>query len=116
MNVSEEMLVQRAEAKALRRLHIWAWYMRGARMMLLKLRDNFLTEEPHPGNARKVTANDKVINKAILDLVMSSNANVERFLMGDIIRITDHERDKKGRLVKCRAFFARKVVKYEEIK
>lgn len=61
-------------------------------------------------------AEDKVITKAILDLIMSSKENVDRFLMEQYeIRLTDHERDKKGKLVKCRAYFARKVVKYEEI-
>lgn len=114
--MDKEILTKSAEAKALRNLHIWSWYMQGARMMLLRLRDHFLCEEPHPGDARKVTAEDKVMNKAILDLILSSKENVDRFLMEQYeIRLTDHERDKKGKLTKCRAYFARKVVKYEEI-
>lgn len=31
------------------------------------------------------------------------------------IRFTDHERNKKGKLINCRAYFAKKVIKYEEI-
>lgn len=104
------------ENKRLRKLQIWAWYIKGAREMLLRLREHSLCEEPHPGNVNKVTKEDKIINKAILDLIMSSKENVDRFLMGEYeIRLTDHERDKKGRLVKCRAYFAQKVIKYKEV-
>ena len=117
MNPTEDNIVKQAEAKALRNLRIWSWYMRGARMMLLRLREHLLTDEPHPNGAKKVTADDKVINKAILDLILSSKENIDRFLMEQYdIRLTDHEKDKKGKLVKCRAYFAKKVVKYEEIK
>lgn len=109
-------VVREAGRINLHKLHDWACYTEGARMMLLRLREYFLCEEPHPGDARKVTAEDKVINKAILDLIMTDKRNVDRFLMQEHeIRITDHEKDKKGKLVKCRAYFARKVVKYEEI-
>ncbi len=110
-------IVREAGLINLRKLHDWACYTEGARMMLLHLREYFLCEEPHPGDARKITAEDKIINKAILDLIMSSKENIDRFLMEQYkIRLTDHEKDKKGKLVKCRAFFAKKVVKYEEIK
>lgn len=113
--ITEQNRTKLDEAKALRKLQIWAWYIKGAREMLLRLREHCLCEEPHPGTG-KATAEDKVINKAILDLILSSKENVDRFLMEEYeIRLTDHETDKKGKLVKCRAYFARKVVKYEEI-
>lgn len=100
----------------LQKLHDWACYTEGARMMLLRLREGFLCEEPHPGDARKVTAEDKIYNKAVLDLIMADKRNIDRFLtQQNEIRFTDRERDKKGKLIKCRAYFARKVVKYEEI-
>lgn len=84
--------------------------------MLLRLREHLLCEEPHPGLQFKPKPEDKIYNKAILDLIVSSKDNVDRFLMEEYeIRFTDHERDKKGRLVKCRAYFAKKVVKYEEV-
>lgn len=114
--MANEDLIRRVDATRLRNLQIWAWYIRGAREMLLRLREHFLCEEPHPHEARKVTAEDKVINKAILDLILSSKESVDRFLMEEYeIRLTDHQRDKKGKLIKCRAYFARKVIKYEEI-
>lgn len=100
----------------LSKLRDWAVYIAGARMMLLKLRQHLLCDEPHLNLQYKQKAEDKVYNKAILDLILSSKDNVYRFLMeGYEIRFTDLERNKKGKLVKCRAYFAKKVVKYEEI-
>lgn len=122
--MDKESLLRQIEAVNLSKLHDWACYTEGARMMLLRLRENMLTIEEHiaGGNHKtkdklRITAEDKVINKAILDLIMESKQNADRFLTHDYdeIRLADHERDKKGRLTKCRAYFARKVVKYEEI-
>lgn len=113
----EDKLIQQVDSQYLRRLNIWAWYINGARTMLLKLREHLLCEEPHQYDARNVTKDDKVINKATLDLIISSKENVDRFLSEAYeIRITDHKLDKKGNLISCRAYFAKKVIKYEEIK
>ena len=109
----QKNLVKQAEAAHLRKLQIWAWYIRGAREMVLRLREHGLCNEPHDF---KTTKEDAVVNKATLDLILSSKENVDRFLMEEYeIRFTDHKYDKKGKLMKCRAYFARKVVKYEEI-
>lgn len=114
--MSEEIRRHQEEERQLRRLPIWSWYMKGARDMLLKLRDSYLTEEPHPRTEGKVTKEDRIINKACIDLILSSKDNAYRFLTEEYeIHLTDHERDKKGKLVKCRAYFARKVIRYEEI-
>ena len=113
----EEFLMREVESQHLRRLTDWAWYIKGARDMLLKLRDHMLCDEPHPNLSFKPKAEDKIYNKAILDLIMSSKDNVSHFLLEEYeICYTDHERDKKGKLVKCRAYYARRVVKYEEVK
>lgn len=115
-SITEQNLEKLIEAKHLRKLQIWAWYINGARMMLLRLREHQLCEEPHIGDTRKVTQEDKVINKAVLDLILSSKKNVDHFLSEQYeIRLTDHEKDKKGKLIKCRAYFARKITKYEEV-
>lgn len=111
--MNEEIIRHQAEATHLRKLQIWAWYIKGAREMLLRLREHGLCDEPHD---YRVSKEDKITNKAILDLLLSSKENVDRFLMEKYeIRLTDHERDKKGKLIKCRAYFARKVVKYKEV-
>lgn len=111
--MENEDLIRQAEAAHLRKLQVWAWYIRGARKMLLRLREHGLCNEPYD---LKTTKEDAVLNKAILDLILSSKENVDRFLMEEYeIRLTDHEKDKKGKLIKCRAYFAKKVIKYEEI-
>lgn len=79
--------------------------------MLLKLRDHSLT-----GDA-PTKAEDRIYNKALIDLLLSSKEAIDRFLMEEYeIRFTDHQRDKKGKLTKCRACFAKRVTIYQEIK
>lgn len=94
----------------------WGIYIDGAREMLLRLRDHLLLEEPHQNG--KVTAEDKIYNKAIIDMIISSKDNIDRFLYQDYdeIRFTDHQMDKKGKLIMCRAYFAKRVTTYNEIK
>ncbi|MCM1140210.1 MAG: hypothetical protein NC453_16715 [Muribaculum sp.] len=89
-------------------------YLDGAITMLLRLRDHLLLEENHQG---KVTAEDRIYNKAIIDLLLSSKDNAERFIYQDYdeIRFKDHERDKKGKLIRCRAYFAQRVTSYKEL-
>ena len=114
--MDKENFINRAEAVNLRRLHDWACYTEGARMMLLKLREHFLCDEPYPSLDIRKRSEDKIHNKAILDLILSDKDNVARFLMEEYdIRFTDHRRDSKGKLVKCRAYFAEKITKYVEL-
>ncbi len=112
--MNEEIKRHQEEERQLRCLPIWSWYIDGARTMLRLLRDNLLCEEPHN---TKVTKDERIYNKAILDLIMDSKDNVDKFLSQnyDEIRYTDHERDKKGKLIKCRAYFAKRVIVYKEI-
>lgn len=90
--------------------------MDGARNMLKLLRDNLLCDEPKPKDYGK-DKDHQVYQKAFLDLIMASKDNVDRFLSHDYdeIRFTDHERNKKGKLLRCRAYFARRVVGYKEL-
>ena len=94
----------------------WGIYIDGARNMLLQLRNHLLLDEPKQGIKR--TSEERIINKAIIDLILFSKDNTDRFLTEgyDEIRLTDHKRDKKGKLVSCRAYFARKITSYQEIK
>lgn len=120
LNNAQEIQLKRyldeAEFRQLRRLPIWSWYIKGAMHMLLRLREMCLLEEPHPGDAPTVTRERKVYNKAIIDLILKSKTSVDYFLVESLpIKYTDHERDKKGRLVKCRACYAVRRVTYNEI-
>ncbi len=105
--MSEEIRRHKEEERQLRRLPIWSWYMKGARDMLLRLRDHQLCDEPKPKGWIK-DKDSRIYNKAILDLILNNQDATDRFLSQDYdeIRFTDHERDKKGKLTKCRAYFA----------
>lgn len=115
--MSEEIKRHQEEERQLRRLPIWSWYIDGARTMLLRLREHCLCDEPKPKGYGK-DKDHQVYQKAFLDLIMDSKYNVDRFLSQDYdeIRFADHERDKKGMLVKCRAYFAKRVTTLTEIK
>ena len=115
--MSEEIKRHQEEERQLRRLSIWSWYMKGARDMLLRMRDHCLCDEPKPKGWSK-NKDERIYNKAILDLILYNQDATDRFLSQDYdeIRFTDHEHDKKGKLIKCRAYFAKRVVRIEEIK
>lgn len=83
----------------LTRQSIW---LDGATAMLLRLRESDLLNEPHTVSLR----NDKIYSKAIIDMLLSERSNIERFLMRNCcIRFDNHETDKRGKLIKCRAYF-----------
>ena len=114
--MSKELKPYLSEKTGMIRLHEWSLYMEGAMMMLHRLRDNYLCDESKPKGYSK--GKDHLLyQKAILDLIMDSKDNIDRFLNHDYdeIRFTDHERDKKGKLVKCRAYFAKRTSGYKEI-
>lgn len=114
--MNEEIKRHQEEERQLRRLPIWSWYMKGARDMLLRLRDHHLCDEPKPKNWGK-SKDERIYNKAVLDFILYNQDATDRFLSQDYdeIRFTDYERDKKGKLVKCRAYFAKRVTTYKEI-
>lgn len=47
----------------------------------------------------------KVYTNAIMDLVLSSLDNTHKYLSGYNIGYRNHQHDKKGKLVKCEAYF-----------
>lgn len=94
-------------------------YLHGMRTMLLQLREWGLLAEKRDKNGLPQPKGDELVfNKAIVDLLMSDAGNCDRFVGHDFehIMFTDHERDRKGKLVKCRAYFAKRVTRYEEVK
>ena len=74
----------------------------GARKMLLRLRDSYRFAPKVKGDK-----DDGVYLQAELDLIGSSQDAVRHFLCGDYrIHYRNHERDKKGKLIKVEAYFA----------
>ena len=93
----------------LRRLDQWSWKIAGARQLMRKLQEHLYMG--------KGDRNWKVFDDAIITLIMDSPINMDYFLNEEYeIRFRNHERDKKGKLKKCEAYFARKRVVYEEVK
>ncbi len=119
----ESLKLAESKTDLMRSIRCYGAYLSGAVAILLRLRDAHLTLEEHiTGGSHKtkdklkVTSELKVCNKAILDLLLKDKLNIERFLEGGyIINFVDPEKDKKGKLVRCRACFVKKVTKYEEI-
>lgn len=91
----------------LTRLNEWAWRIAGARqlMRVLLMHMNSTRDKDHA-----------VYNEAIVRLIMESPINMDRFLTQEYeIRYRNHERNKKGKLIHCEAFFAKKQVTYIEV-
>ena len=83
-------------------LVVESYQLMGARRMLQRIIDTYKVSAK-----TKCDKDDPVYTKAELDMILSSVDNVRHFLCGDYrIRYRNHVRDKKGRLIKCEAYFA----------
>ena len=85
-------------------LHEWSERMNGARMMLSYLRDQMqrgarIDLDPTP------KGEGKIYTEAIFRLALSNPDNTEKFMAGCEIGYRNHERDKKGKLIKAEAYF-----------
>lgn len=98
------------------RLDYFDWRTRGAREMILRLREHGLFDEPPPKGLGR-GKDEKIYNKAIIDLLLESKTNAERFIdrTYDEIRFKDHKRGKKGNLISVTAYFAKRTIGYTEI-
>ena len=72
-------------------------YYQGARMAAMRLMEGYFMD--------RVKGNEKVYMKAELELIKASLENAEKFLSGSPIGYRNHERNKRGKLVKCEAYF-----------
>lgn len=59
---------------------------------------------------------DKAYIKAELDMITSSKRNMQLWLDGTQIRYRNYERDKKGKLTKCEAYFVERETITREVK
>lgn len=87
-------------------LHEWSWKMQGAREMLEHLRRQMKY------NGAKIDldpdrrfGNGKVYTEAIMDLALSSLDNTHKYLSDYKIGYRNFQHDKKGKLIKCEAYF-----------
>lgn len=79
------------------------------RKMLLKLKDDKLFSAH--------TKKDQPYNDALVDMLLYHPANIERYITEDYdeIRYRSHEQDKKGKLIRCEAYFAKRVQGYKDV-
>lgn len=97
----------KGEQVNLTRLREWSWRISGARQLMRVL----------PLYMFRAKEKDREIyNKATIELIMSSPINMDRFLNQEYqIRYTEHQRDKRGKLIGCKAVFVEKVTTYKNI-
>lgn len=88
--------------KSLKSLYLTNMYIQGARAMLLRLIDDDLIHAPRRDKDGEVYA------KATIDMVLKSIDNMILYLYENEYRYRNHEHDKKGKVVKCEAYFIHK--------
>lgn len=86
-------------------LHEWSLKMQGAREMLYHLRNEMQKGAKIDLDPDKRYGNGKVYTNAIMDLALSSLDNTHKYLSGYKIGYRNFQHDKKGKCVKCEAFF-----------
>ena len=86
----------------LRRVQIYSAYYNGVRKAFMMMADegSFLKQSYGKSNAEH-----DVYRKAIFDLITDDIRKTELFMSGADIGFCNHERDKKGKLKKCDAYF-----------
>ena len=82
-------------------LHEWSERMQGAREMLIKLYEDDKMILP----VGVKHSEHRVYTKAIVNLLASDLKNVHEYLLGTNIGFRNHVRDKKGKLIRCEAYF-----------
>lgn len=91
-----ELAERMADKVSLQKVMHYAAYYSGARAAILKLVDEQQVRIPDQ---------EKVYDNAFFKLITTSLDNTRRFMDGQQIRYRNHERNKRGKLVKCEAYF-----------
>lgn len=90
------------------KLNTYSAYLQGARAAMLVFCDKF---------PQIFKGKEAVYNKAVVELATSSLRNVDLFLSGEYqIHFRNHVSNKKGKCIKCEAYFAKQVTTSVEIK
>lgn len=111
------------EANILCNINFYGAYLQGAQRMALALQEWDLLDVPFmkigSGNYKGTQKRKpKPIIKAVFDLFLENTRNLEWCLHGlpeNVEIATENKTDKKGKLIKCRAYFDKRVIKYKEV-
>lgn len=79
----------------------WSQRMLGARLLLLKLKDNGVRFTYGNGFSK----DDQIYTDAEICLATENPDNMDKYLSGNPIVFYDHQRDKKGKLTSVKARF-----------
>ena len=91
-----ELAERMADKIDLRKVMNYSAYYRGARAAILFLRDVYQIRIP---------SQEKIYDEALFKLVTASLDNTRQFMDKQQIGYRNHERNKRGKLVKCEAYF-----------
>lgn len=80
------------------KLHPWSERMSGARMALRLFWERYLQNV-------KLPKDERIYLKAEYDLIMSDLGNTDKWLQGYRIGYRNYQKDKKGKLISCEAYF-----------
>lgn len=84
------------------KLILWSERIKGARDLLVKLRDyGYLNTAETPKKSKA----EKVIVSTVVRLMLDDKVNIDRFLKEEPIEFYDWEKDKKDKPIKCKARF-----------
>lgn len=85
-------------------LHEWSLKMQGAREML----EAIIASVKESGGKfclDNAGRDSKVYHEAIVRLILSNLDNIGKFMQGRMIGYCNHQKDKKGKLISCDAYF-----------
>lgn len=85
-------------------------YYQGARKAFMMM-DEYFTD-----GFGKSASENKVYRKAVLDLITDDIRYTEMYMSGQDVMFRNHERDKKGKLTKCEAYFYERLEIRREVK
>ena len=99
--IKQTIMTNKENNNGFENLHEWSNRMQGAREMLIKLYED--DKMILPLGVKRYE--DRVYTKAIVSLLASDLRNVQEYLLGTNIGFRNHIRDKKGKLIRCEAYF-----------
>lgn len=91
----------------LRKILYYSAYYQGARNAVLAFKEYITTGVKKDG---------LVYRKAVIELFTQSLRNAQLYLDGTEVRFRNYEHDKKGKLVKCEAYFVERINIVRELK
>lgn len=95
-NPESELAERMADKVSLQKVMHYAAYYSGARAAIRTLIESYQL---------RLQGQEKIYDEAMFKLITASLDNTRRFMDKQLIGYRNHERNKRGKLVKCEAYF-----------